>query len=80
MKHKCLQYWLQSADESGVHVHPQIQMEQLGLGNYYRGIPVTICDCWLFLFEQWPDIELPSYIEKKELDDEKFPLLKPIQK
>lgn len=80
MKHKCLQYWLQSADEAGVDVHPQIQMERLGLGNYYNAVPETLGDCWIFVFDEWPKVELPSYIEKKVLNDEVYPELKPRKK
>ena len=77
MKHKCLQYWLQGAGEAGVSMHPQLDMERLGLGNYYYAIPETCFSCWIFEFKEWPDIELPRYIQKKELDDETFPELKP---
>lgn len=80
MIHKVLEYNLIEAHFAGVENHPQAEMKRLGLDGYYKAVPSSICDCWFFLFDTWPDIELPSYIVKKELDDEKFPVLKPRQK
>ena len=52
----------------------------LGLDNYYNAVPETLYDCWIFMFEERPEIELPSYLEKKKLNDETFPELKPRRK
>lgn len=80
MKHKVLKYDLIEAHFAGVENHPQAEMKRLGLDGYYKAVPESIGDCWFFLFKEWPDIELPSYLEKKELDDDMFPELKPRQK
>lgn len=77
MKHKVLKYNLIYAHFAGVENHPQAEMKRLGLDGYYKAVPESIGDCWFFLFKEWPDIELPSYLEKKELDDDTFPELKP---
>ena len=70
---KVLRY---SAIDSPEDIHPLDNMKRLGLDNYYRSSPEPIFDCWLFVYKEWPDVELPNYIKRVELDDEKWPQLK----
>lgn len=76
MKHKVLKYDLIEAHFAGVENHPQAEMKRLGLDGYYKAVPESIGDCWFFLFDTWPQVELPSYLSKKEIDDNMAPELK----
>jgi len=76
MKHKVLKYDLIEAHFAGVENHPQAEMKRLGLDGYYKAVPESIGDCWFFLFDTWPQVELPSYLSKIEIDDNKAPELK----
>lgn len=73
---KALRYDIIDASLSGYKGHPQAEMEKLGIGDYYYGVPETLFDCWLFLYEEWPDVELPCFIKRVELDSDKMPELK----
>jgi len=75
MKIKALKYDLFGAYETGVVIHPCEDMSRLGV-YYYRGVPESLFDCWLFLVREWPSVELPKYITKIELDDNTFTELK----
>lgn len=68
MKEKALRFDMYSAYESGAKKHPQEEMRRLGLDNYYRAEPRSIGDCWLFFFKEWPAIDLPTYLNKIEID------------
>ena len=70
---KVLRY---SAIDSPEDIHPQENMKKLGLDGYYRSSPEPLFDCWLFVYDEWPKVELPSYIKRVELDDENWPQLK----
>lgn len=76
MKQKVLKYDLIEAHFAGVENHPQAEMKRLGLDGYYKAVPESIGDCWFFLFDTWPQVELPSYLSKIEIDDNKAPELK----
>ena len=53
-----------------------VEMKRLGLDGYYKAVPESIGDCWFFLFDTWPQVELPSYLSKIEIDDNNAPELK----
>lgn len=60
MKYKQYRYSMFTADEEGIHVHPQQQMINLGF-KLLDAVPITIADCWLFTVEN--DIEsIPNYL------------------
>ena len=61
-----LRYWLQSADELGIHEHPIKQMEKLGY-KILHGVPQTIGDQWWFTVDRRID-PLPEYLEVMEYD------------
>ena len=65
-----------SAIDSPEDIHPQENMKKLGLDGYYRSSPEPLFYCWLFVYDEWPKVELPSYIKRVELDDENWPQLK----
>lgn len=72
MIRKVLKYDLIGAHKAGVAMHPSEDMERLGI-DYYRGVPETIFDCWLYLVREWPTQTFPQYISQLELDDNNFP-------
>lgn len=76
MIHKVLKYDLIEAHFSGVELHPLKEIARLGLDNYYKAIPESIGDCWFFCYKEWPEIDLPPYLTKKEIDEDMAPELK----
>ena len=61
-----LKYWLQGADELGIHEHPIKQMEKLGY-KILHGVPQTIGDQWWVTVDRLIE-PLPKYLEVMEYD------------
>ena len=66
---KNYRYDIDGAFEAGVHVHPQLQMKNLGY-EVIKSEPVSIADCWWFRVNNEIE-ETPDYLYEIG-DDFKF--------
>lgn len=66
---KNYRYDISEAFEAGVHVHPQLQIKNLGY-EVIKSEPVSIAECWLFRVNNEIE-ETPDYLYEMG-DDFKF--------
>lgn len=64
-----LYYSMYGAFKSGIQVHPQLDMKNLGI-SYKCSVPQSIADCWWFFDCENIPKNLPDYISDLKLSDE----------
>lgn len=67
MEKQHLRFEMREAYENGATDHPQLVMKSLGI-TYQHSTPQSIADCWWFWNCEGEIKELPSYLEKLNID------------